>query len=94
MDADYVALDLATQVSASRMPSNFAAARPDEPLRRLFRRPDVRVSSRLSVPRDIGETYEYSTWAWVCWGHTLALKAGLSYETSVQSGGRVLLPSA
>jgi len=84
-------LDLATQVSGlPRMPSNFAPRDSTNPYADYSVDQMYAFLAGYQLPRDIGETYEYSNLGMGLLGHTLALKAGLSYEELVQR--RVLMP--
>ena len=84
-------LDLATQVSGlPRMPSNFAPRDSTNPYADYSVDQMYAFLAGYQLPRDIGETYEYSNLGMGLLGHTLALKAGLSYEDLVQR--RVLMP--
>ena len=84
-------LDLATQVSGlPRMPSNFAPRDSTNPYADYSVDQMYAFLAGYQLPRDIGETYEYSNLGMGLLGHTLALKAGLSYEDLVQQ--RVPMP--
>jgi len=84
-------LDLATQSSGlPRMPSNFAPRDPTNPYADYSVDQMYAFLAGYQLPRDIGETYEYSNLGMGLLGHALALKAGLSYEDLVKR--RVLTP--
>ncbi len=84
-------LDLATQSSGlPRMPSNFAPRDSTNPYADYSVDQMYAFLAGYQLPRDIGQTYEYSNLGMGLLGHTLALKAGLSYEGLVQR--RVLMP--
>lgn len=84
-------LDLSNQVSGlPRLPDNLKPADPGDPYvdygpARLYE-----FLSGYTLPRDIGEKYEYSNLGVGLLGHALALKAGVSYEELVRR--RVLEP--
>jgi len=84
-------LDLATQSSGlPRMPSNFAPRDQTNPYADYSVDQMYAFLAGYQLPRDIGATYEYSNLGMGLLGHTLALKAGLSYEDLVKR--RVLTP--
>ena len=83
--------DLATQSSGlPRMPSNFAPRDQTNPYADYSVDQMYAFLAGYQLPRDIGETYEYSNLGMGLLGHTLALKVGLSYEDLVKR--RVLTP--
>jgi len=90
-DRQITLLDLVTQSSGlPRMPSNFTPRDSMNPYADYSVQQLYAFLSGYRLTRDIGATYEYSNLGVGLLGHTLALKAGLSYEDLVQR--RVLMP--
>ena len=84
-------LDLATQSSGlPRLPSNMAPRDQANPYADYSVAQMYAFLSSYELPRDPGETYEYSNLGVGLLGHALALKAGVSYEELVRR--RVLAP--
>ena len=84
-------LDLTTQVSGlPRMPSNMAPRDSTNPYADYSVDQMYAFLSGYELPRDPGETYEYSNLGVGLLGHALALKAGMSYEELVRQ--RILAP--
>ena len=84
-------LNLATQSSGlPRLPSNMAPRDQTNPYAHYSVDQMYAFLSSYELPRDPGETYEYSNLGFGLLGHALALKAGVSYEALVQR--RVLGP--
>jgi CubicO group peptidase (beta-lactamase class C family) len=84
-------LDLAVQNSGlPRMPGNFAPKDPDNPYADYSVQQMYDFLATYTLPRAIGEKYEYSNLAVGLLGHALALKAGKSWEALVIE--RVLNP--
>jgi len=72
---------LATHTSAlARMPTNFRPADPGNPYADYSVEDMYAFISGYSLPRDIGEKYEYSNLGMGLLGHILSLKAGMDYE--------------
>ena len=72
---------LATHTSAlARMPTNFRPADPSNPYADYTVKDMYAFISGYTLPRDIGERYEYSNLGMGLLGHILSLKAGTSYE--------------
>lgn len=84
-------VDLTTQSSGlPRMPSNMAPRDSTNPYADYTVDQMYAFLSGYELPRDPGETYEYSNLGVGLLGHALALKAGMSYEELVRR--RVLAP--
>jgi serine-type D-Ala-D-Ala carboxypeptidase/endopeptidase len=84
-------VDLATQSSGlPRLPSNMAPRDSTNPYADYSVDQMYAFLSSYELPRDPGETYEYSNLGVGLLGHALALKAGMSYEELVRR--RVLAP--
>ena len=84
-------LDLATQSSGlPRLPTNLAPRDSTNPYADYSVEQMYAFLSGYELPRDIGQTYEYSNLGVGLLGHALALKAGMSYEELVRR--RVLSP--
>lgn len=84
-------LDLANQVSGlPRLPNNLKPADAGDPYADYGPARLYEFLSGYSLPRAIGEKYEYSNLGVGLLGHALALKSGLSYEEMVRR--RVLEP--
>lgn len=84
-------VDLATQSSGlPRLPSNMAPRDSTNPYADYTVDQMYAFLSSYELPRDPGETYEYSNLGVGLLGHALALKAGVSYEELVRR--RVLGP--
>jgi len=84
-------VDLATQSSGlPRLPSNMAPRDSTNPYADYSVDQMYAFLSTYELPRDPGETYEYSNLGVGLLGHALALKAGVSYEELVRR--RVLAP--
>lgn len=64
----------------ARMPTNFAPANPANPYADYTVQQMYDFISGYTLPRDVGEQYEYSNLAQGLLGHILALQAGMSYE--------------
>lgn len=74
-------LDLSMQVSGlPRMPNNFKPADPTNPYADYDPPKLYAFLAGYTLPRPIGEKYEYSNLAVGLLGHALALKSGMSYE--------------
>jgi CubicO group peptidase (beta-lactamase class C family) len=72
---------LATHTSAlARMPTNFRPADPGNPYADYTVEDMYAFVSGYTLPRDIGEKYEYSNLGMGLLGHILSLKAGMGYE--------------
>jgi serine-type D-Ala-D-Ala carboxypeptidase/endopeptidase len=77
-------LDLATQHSGlPRMPGNFKPADEENPYADYSVAQMYDFLSHYTLPRDPGETFEYSNLGVGLLGHVLALRAGTSYEALV-----------
>jgi CubicO group peptidase (beta-lactamase class C family) len=84
-------LDLATQSSGlPRMPTNFEPADITDPYADYDEQRLYRFLSGYTLPRDVGQTYEYSNLGMGLLGHALARRAGRSYEEALTN--RVLGP--
>jgi len=84
-------LDLTNQVSGlPRLPGNLKPADPGDPYADYGPARLYEALSAITLPRGIGEKYEYSNLGVGLLGHALALKAGVDYEELVRS--RVLYP--
>src|SRR5258706_527568 len=84
-------VDLATQSSGlPRLPSNLAPPDSTNPYADYTVEQLYTFLSSYELPRDVGETYEYSNLGVGLLGHALARKAGMSYEELVRQ--RVLAP--
>lgn len=84
-------LDLAMQQSGlPRMPTNFKPKDAANPFADYRSDALYAFLSGYSLPRDVGETYEYSNLGVGLLGHVLALRAGTDYETLVRR--RILEP--
>src|SRR5215831_10072971 len=78
-------LDLATQTSGlPRMPTNFAPKDRGNPFADYTVDQLYQFLSDYTLPRGIGEKYEYSNVGVGLLGHILALRAGTDYETLVR----------
>jgi len=76
--------DLATHTSAlPRMPTNFKPKDPQNPFADYTVEQLYEFLSSYTLPRDIGEKYEYSNVGMGLLGHILTLKAKTDYETLV-----------
>lgn len=64
----------------ARMPTNFTPANPANPYADYTVQQMYAFISGYTLPRDVGEQYEYSNLAQGLLGHILALQAGMSYE--------------
>ena len=83
--------DLSSQVSGlPRLPGNLKPADPADPYADYTPSRLYEFLSGYTLPRAIGEKYEYSNLGVGLLGHALALKAGLGYEELVRR--RVLEP--
>lgn len=83
--------NLATQTSGlPRLPTNFRPASVANPYADYTVDNLYQFLSGYTLPRDIGEKYEYSNLGVGLLGHVLALRAGKSYETVLKE--RVLTP--
>lgn len=90
-DRQITLLDLVTQSSGlPRMPSNFTPRDSTNPYADYSVQQMYAFLSGYQLTRDIGATYEYSNLGMGLLGHTLALKAGTSYEQLVTR--RILAP--
>ncbi len=90
-DRQITLLDLVTQSSGlPRMPSNFTPRDSMNPYADYSVQQLYAFLSGYQLTRDIGATYEYSNLGMGLLGHTLALKAGASYEQLVTR--RILIP--
>ena len=86
-------LDLATQHSGlPRLPDNMKPADPDNPYADYTREQMYEFLSRYELPRDPGESFEYSNLGVGLLGDALSLRAGTSYEALVVD--RILAPLA
>jgi len=84
-------LDLSNQVSGlPRLPDNLKPADPGDPYADYGPAELYDFLSKATLPRPIGEKYEYSNLGVGLLGHALARRAGLSYEELVRR--RVLEP--
>ena len=84
-------LDLATQSSGlPRLPTNLTPRDSTNPYADYTVEQMYAFLSAYELPRDVGQTYEYSNLGMGLLGHALALKAGLSYEALVRQ--RILAP--
>jgi CubicO group peptidase (beta-lactamase class C family) len=90
-DRQITLLDLVTQSSGlPRMPSNMTPRDSTNPYADYTVQQMYAFLSGYQLTRDIGATYEYSNLGMGLLGHTLALKAGTSYEQLVTR--RILAP--
>lgn len=86
-------LDLATQSSGlPRLPTNLAPRDQSNPYADYTVAQMYAFLSGYELPRDPGQTYEYSNLGVGLLGHALALRAGMSYEELVRR--RILVPLA
>jgi D-alanyl-D-alanine-carboxypeptidase/D-alanyl-D-alanine-endopeptidase len=84
-------LDLATQSSGlPRMPDNFKPSDPENPYADYSTQQMYAFLGGYTLPRGIGENYEYSNLGVGLLGQALSRRAGTDYETLVTS--RVLKP--
>ncbi len=84
-------LDLATQTSGlPRLPDNLVIADPENPYASYTRERLFEFLARYTLPRGIGEKYEYSNLGLGLLGEALSYRAGKSYESLVTE--RVLAP--
>jgi serine-type D-Ala-D-Ala carboxypeptidase/endopeptidase len=84
-------LDLATQHSGlPRLPDNMKPADPANPYADYTVEQMYEFLSRYQLPRDPGQTFEYSNLGVGLLGHALAQRAGTSYEALVTD--RILQP--
>jgi CubicO group peptidase (beta-lactamase class C family) len=84
-------LDLATQSSGlPRLPANLAPRDAANPYADYTVEQMYAFLSTYQLPRDPGQTYEYSNLGVGLLGHALALKAAMSYEELVRR--RILVP--
>lgn len=84
-------LDLATQTSGlPRLPGNMAPKDPKNPYADYTVEQMYSFLSGYTLPRDIGEKYEYSNFGVGLLGHVLARKADMSYEVLLAK--RILEP--
>jgi len=84
-------VDLATQSSGlPRLPANLAPRDSSNPYADYTVAQMYAFLSSYELPRDPGQTYEYSNLGVGLLGHALALKAGMSYEDLVRR--RILSP--
>ena len=84
-------VDLATQSSGlPRLPGNMAPRDSSNPYADYSVAQMYTFLSSYELPRDPGQTYEYSNLGVGLLGHALALKAGMSYEELVRR--RILAP--
>ena len=84
-------LDLATQSSGlPRLPTNMVPRDSTNPYADYTVEQMYAFLSSYELPREVGETYEYSNLGVGLLGHALALKAGTSYEELVRR--RILAP--
>jgi CubicO group peptidase (beta-lactamase class C family) len=73
--------DLATHSSAlPRMPTNFTPTNPNNPYADYTIELAYDFMKNLELPRDIGESYEYSNFGMGMLGHALELQNNKSYE--------------
>jgi CubicO group peptidase (beta-lactamase class C family) len=78
--------DLSTQVSGlPRLPSNLAPKDATNPYADYSAENLYQFLSGYTLPRDIGEKWEYSNLGIGLLGHVLSLRAGMDYEGLVQS---------
>ncbi|MBV8732069.1 MAG: serine hydrolase [Acidobacteriia bacterium] len=78
--------DLATHTSGlPRIPTNFKPKDPANPYTDYTVDQLYEFLSSYTLPRDIGEKYEYSNLGGGLLGHVLSLRAGMSYEALVRS---------
>ncbi|HEU4887520.1 MAG TPA: serine hydrolase, partial [Thermoanaerobaculia bacterium] len=85
--------DLAAHVSGlPRLPTNFAPKDGSNPYADYTVQQLYDFLGSYELPRDIGESYEYSNLAAGLLGHILALRAGTDYETLVRT--RITAPLA
>ncbi len=78
--------DLATHWSGlPRMPTNFNPANPQNPYADYTVENMYEFLSAYSLPRPVGEAFEYSNLGVGLLGHVLALNAGVDYETLVRT---------
>jgi D-alanyl-D-alanine-carboxypeptidase/D-alanyl-D-alanine-endopeptidase len=83
--------DLSTQTSGlPRMPSNFHPKDPGNPYADYTEQQLWEFISGYTLPRDIGEKYEYSNLGVALLGQALARRAGTDWETLVRT--RILKP--
>ena len=83
--------DLATQHSGlPRLPDNLTPADPANPYADYTVAQMYDFLSRYTLPRDPGQTFEYSNLGVGLLGHVLALRAGTTYEALVVD--RILAP--
>jgi CubicO group peptidase (beta-lactamase class C family) len=79
-------VDLATHTSGlPRLPTNMSPKDPANPYADYSVEQLYQFLSRYQLTRDIGSQYEYSNLGGGLLGHVLALHAGMSYETLVES---------
>lgn len=79
-------VDLATHTSGlPRLPTNMSPKDPANPYADYSVEQLYQFLSRYQLTRDIGSQYEYSNLGGGLLGHVLALRAGMSYETLVES---------
>jgi len=78
--------DLASHASGlPRLPGNMNPKDPENPYADYSVEQLYQFLSSYQLPRDVGETYEYSNLGAGLLGHILALKAGTDYESLVKS---------
>jgi len=73
-----------------KIPTNLAPKNPDNPYADYTVEQMYEFLSGYELPRDPGETFEYSNYAMGLLGHALALRAGMDYEALLTQ--RVLQP--
>jgi D-alanyl-D-alanine-carboxypeptidase/D-alanyl-D-alanine-endopeptidase len=79
-------VDLATHTSGlPRLPTNMSPKDPANPYADYSVEQLYQFLSSYQLTRDIGSQYEYSNLGGGLLGHVLALRAGMSYETLVES---------
>jgi CubicO group peptidase (beta-lactamase class C family) len=85
--------DLAMHVSGlPRLPTNLAPKDQSNPYADYTVRQLYEVLGQYTLPRDIGESYEYSNFAAGLLGHVLSLRARMDYDTLVRT--RIAAPLA
>ncbi|MEM9816789.1 MAG: serine hydrolase [Cyanobacteria bacterium P01_D01_bin.6] len=73
-----------------RLPTNLVSKDPDNPYADYTVQQMYEFLAGYELPRDPGETFEYSNYAMGLLGHALALRAGMNYEALLTE--RVLQP--
>jgi CubicO group peptidase (beta-lactamase class C family) len=78
--------DLSTHTSAlPRMPTNIDSAQPDNPFADYSVPRLYEFLSAYELPRTIGSRFEYSNIGGALLGHALARRAGMDYETLIET---------